>query len=174
MSARYRRPVPELERLRAAHASAVLDFELENRVYFASMISDRGDGFFERFDEELEAQLVSQEEGTCRFHVLVDDDGRVLGRFNLFEIGCGEAVVGYRVAARVAGRGVATIGVTELCGVAVTLGLSRLRAATSHENLASQRVLAKCGFTPVRPAAPGELGGREGTWFRRTLALASS
>ncbi len=39
--------MPELQRLRADHASAVLDFELANRAYFAASISDRGDEFYE-------------------------------------------------------------------------------------------------------------------------------
>ena len=38
--------MPELKRLRAGHAPAVLAFELANRAYFAASISDRGDDFF--------------------------------------------------------------------------------------------------------------------------------
>ena len=34
--------MPELQRLRADHAPAVLAFELANRAYFATFISDRG------------------------------------------------------------------------------------------------------------------------------------
>jgi ribosomal-protein-alanine N-acetyltransferase len=41
--------VPELQRLRADHAPAVLAFELANRAYFATFISDRGDEFFDHF-----------------------------------------------------------------------------------------------------------------------------
>ena len=43
--------MPELQRLRADHASAVLEFELANRAYFAASISDRGDEFYEHFTE---------------------------------------------------------------------------------------------------------------------------
>ena len=39
--------MPELQRLRAGHAPAVLAFELANRVYFAASVSDRGDEFFD-------------------------------------------------------------------------------------------------------------------------------
>jgi len=45
--------MPELERLRAGHAPAVLAFELANRAYFAASVSDRGDDFFAR--SEIEA-----------------------------------------------------------------------------------------------------------------------
>jgi [ribosomal protein S5]-alanine N-acetyltransferase len=39
--------VPELKRLTAGHAQAVLAFELANRAYFAASISDRGEEFFD-------------------------------------------------------------------------------------------------------------------------------
>ena len=37
--------MPELQRLDAGHAPAVLAFELANRAYFAASVSDRGDEF---------------------------------------------------------------------------------------------------------------------------------
>jgi len=56
--------VPELQRLRADHALAVLAFELANRAYFATFISDRGDEFFHHFTEQHNALLAEQEAGT--------------------------------------------------------------------------------------------------------------
>ncbi|NUV38105.1 GNAT family N-acetyltransferase, partial [Streptomyces sp. KAI-27] len=38
--------MPELQRLRADHAPALLAFERENRAWFARTISDRGDAYF--------------------------------------------------------------------------------------------------------------------------------
>jgi ribosomal-protein-alanine N-acetyltransferase len=160
--------VPELQRLRADHAPAVLAFELANRAYFATFISDRGDEFFDQFTERYDALLAEQEAGSCAFHVLVGDDGTVLGRFNLFDLSGGTAELGYRVAQHVAGRGVATAAVRELCRLAAgRYGLRTLRAATTHDNVASQQVLAKAGFVPAGPAEPG---GRPGTWYQRDLA----
>jgi [ribosomal protein S5]-alanine N-acetyltransferase len=160
--------VPELQRLRADHAPAVLAFELANRAYFATFISDRGDEFFDHFTEQYHGLLAEQEAGTCAFHVLVGEDGTVLGRFNLFDLEDGTAVLGYRVAQHVAGRGVATAAVQELCRLAPAwYGLRALRAATTHDNVASQKVLAKAGFVPDGPAEPG---GRPGTWYQRDLA----
>jgi ribosomal-protein-alanine N-acetyltransferase len=156
-----------LQRLRADHAPAVLSFELANRAYFATFISDRGDEFFDHFTEGYNALLAEQEAGTCVFHVLVGEDGTVLGRFNLFDLEDGTAVLGYRVAQQVAGRGVATATVQELCRLAaVQYGLRTLRAATSYDNVASQNVLIKAGFVTAGPAEPG---GRPGTWYRRDL-----
>lgn len=160
--------MPTLQRLRGDHAPAVLAFELDNRAYFANFISDRGDEYFEHFTEGYEKLLAEQDAGTSVFHVLVGDDGTVLGRFNLFDLEDGTAVLGYRVAQQVAGRGVATATVRDLCRLAATrYGLRTLRAATSHENVASQRVLTKAGFVPTGPATPG---GRPGTWYERDLA----
>jgi len=160
--------VPELQRLRAGHASAVLAFELANRAYFTEFISDRGDEFFDRFTERHIALLAEQEAGLCACYVLAGEDGSILGRFNLYGIRDGTAELGYRVAQQVAGRGVATDGVRELCLLAAARhGLRTLRAVTSRENVASQKVLVKAGF---RPAGPGDIGGKPATWYERDLA----
>ncbi len=159
--------MPELQRLRADHAPAVLAFELANRSYFAAFVSDRGDEFYLHFTEQYNALLAEQETGTYVFHVLVDEDGTVLGRFNLVDLHDGTAELGYRVEQHVAGRGVATATVRELCQLAaVQYGLRTLRAATTYENVASQKVLTKAGFVPAGPAEPG---GRPGTWYQRAL-----
>ncbi len=103
--------------------------------------------------------------------MLVAEDGSVLGRFNLVFAGDGAAELGYRVAQHVAGHGVATATVRELCRLsAAQHRLRTLRAATSRENAASQKVLAKAGFVPVGPADPAHLGGKQGTWYQRDLA----
>ena len=162
--------MPELQRLRADHAPAVLAFELANRAYFATFISDRGDEFFDHFAARHSAFLAELEAGICAFYVLVDEDGSVLGRFNLFEIADGSAELGYRVAQHVAGRGVATATVRELCQLAAARhGLRTLKAVTTRENVASQKVLTTAGFVPVGPA---EIVGKPGTWYQRDLPTA--
>ena len=159
--------MPELQRLRAGHAPAVLAFELANRAYFAAFISDRGDEYYDQFTERHNALLAEQEAGLCACYVLVGDDGSVLGRFNLYDIQDGTAELGYRVAQHVAGRGVATATVRELCQLAAAhYGLRTLRAAVTRENAASQKVLTKAGFVPAGPADPG---GKPGTWYQRDL-----
>ena len=167
LTSQYDGPMSELQRLRAEHAAAILAFEVSNRSYFTAFISDRGDDYFNDFAARFGAELDLQEAGSCILHVAIDESGEVLGRFNLYDVAEGDATVGYRVASHAAGRGVATAAVTELCRLATThYGLRRLRAATSLENIASQRVLAKTGFIPVGPA---ELAGRPGTWYERLL-----
>ena len=163
--------MPELQQLRAGHAPAVLAFELANRAYFDAFVSDRGDEFFDQFADRHCELLAEQEAGIGAYYVLVAEDGSVLGRFNLYRFEDGTADLGYRVAEHAAGRGVATAAVRELCRLAAARhGLRTLRAATSRENAASQRVLAKAGFVPAGPADPADIGGKQGTWYQRDLA----
>jgi [ribosomal protein S5]-alanine N-acetyltransferase len=161
--------VPELERLPSDHAPAVLAFELANRVCFATFISDRGEESFDHFDESLNELLAENEAGTSVFHVLVGENGEVLGRFNLIDLEDDTAQLGYRVAQQVSSHGVATATVQELCfRAAAHYGLCSLRAATTVDNVASQKVLNNAGFIPDGPAEPG---GRPGSWYQRDLAV---
>ena len=138
----------------------MLQFELENRTYFAETISDRGDDFFERFDERHLELLAEQEAGSCVYYVLVDENGNVEGRFNLYDLSDGIANVGYRVGQRVSGRGVATSGLSELCQIAREgHALRTLRATASDDNVASQRVLVKAGFVAIETAVVAERRG---------------
>jgi ribosomal-protein-alanine N-acetyltransferase len=163
--------MPELQRLDAGHAPAVLAFEQANRAWFAASISDRGDEFFAQFTDQFRALLADQEAGRAAYHVLLANDGSVLGRFNLIFTGDGGAKLGYRVAQQAAGRGVATATVRELCQrAAASYGLRTLRAATADTNAASRKVLARAGFVPAGPADPAEIGGKRGTWYQRDLA----
>jgi len=137
----------------------LLQFELENRAYFAETISDRGDDFFENFDERHLELLAEQESGVCAFYVLVGDDETVAGRFNLYDLVDGTANVGYRVGQRVSGCGVATSGLRKLFQIArAQHALRTLRATTSDDNAASQRVLVKAGFVAIETAVVA--GGR--------------
>ncbi len=157
----------DLERLRPDHAAAVLAFELENRAYFAATIPDRGDDFFVHFAGRHASLLAEQDAGLGVFHVLMGDDGEVLGRFNLAVIEDGTADLGYRVAQKAAGRGVATAAVLEVCRrAAQEYGLHSLRAATTRDNLASQKVLARNGFVQVGET---RLSGQPGITYLREL-----
>jgi [ribosomal protein S5]-alanine N-acetyltransferase len=128
----YRSNVPELQRLRLDHDSALLAFERENRAYFAASIPDRGDEFFAQFDQRLADLLEEQAAGLHHLHVIVADDGEVLGRVNLVDVGAGSAELGYRIAAKAAGQGLATGAVRQACDLAATdYGLTSLRAVTT-------------------------------------------
>lgn len=165
--------MPELEQLDVGHAAALLDFELANRAYFAASMSDRGDDFFAHFSERLHARLAEQDAGEARYHVLVAEDGSILGRFNLLLRGDGVAELGFRVAEHATGRGLATRTVRQLCEAAPSRYDIRLvRAACSLRNAASRTVLTRAGFHPVGPADPADVGGKPGTWFELVLVKA--
>jgi ribosomal-protein-alanine N-acetyltransferase len=160
--------MPRIQLLRFDHAPALLEFEKENRAYFSASISDRGDDYFAHFDERHHELMAEQAAGTHFFHVWVDDGGEVLGRINLFDVADGSAVLGYRIAERAAGRGLATAGVREVCSLAVAeYGLTMLRAATTLDNARSRAVLARTGFVPTGEVV--ELSGRPGLTFERAL-----
>ncbi len=162
--------MPRLEALRADHAEAVLLFERDNRAYFASSISDRGDSFFEDFAARYAESLAEQDAGDTAYFVLVTvDEAEVLGRFNLYDLDAGTARLGYRMAQRYTGRGLATAAVRELCEAAAELGAHTLTAATSRDNIASQKVLTKAGFVLCGVADPAEIGGTQGLRYRRDL-----
>jgi ribosomal-protein-alanine N-acetyltransferase len=140
----------ELQRLNPGHATELRRFEEENRAWFARSIPDRGDDYFVNFAARHAALLEEQAAGVCHFHVLVDPAGAVLGRFNLVDVLDGSAELGFRVAERVTGRGVATTVVRQVCGLARTeYGLRRLVADAARDNPGSLAVLRRTGFQPV-------------------------
>ena len=158
-----------IERLRLDHAAGVLVFERENRTYFAASVSDRGDDYFTDFQQRFRGLLAEQEAGVCHFHVVVGDNGEVLGRVNLVDVADGSAELGFRVAQKAAGQGLATAAVRLLCEMATRdYELRSLRASAAADNAGSQAVLSRVGFIPT-----GEeilLAGRPGHRYLLSLA----
>ncbi|MFF4834586.1 GNAT family N-acetyltransferase [Streptomyces sp. NPDC001315] len=155
----------KLERLRADHAEALLVFERDNRAYFARSISDRGDAYFSEFATRHRALLAEQDAGVCHFHVVLDEEGRLVGRVNLVDVADGTAELGYRVGAAAAGRGVATAAVRQVCRLsATTYGLVSLTAVTTLDNTASRTVLERNAFVPTGPTT---VAGRPGIRYAR-------
>jgi ribosomal-protein-alanine N-acetyltransferase len=135
--------------LRRDHAPALLAFERVNRAFFAASIPDRGDAFFAEFDERLAQLLEAQRVGTDYFHLVVTHGGEVIGRVNLLGVANRSAELGYRMAQKVVGHGLATAAVCKMCELAATeYGLTRLRARVTLDNPASRKVLERNGFIP--------------------------
>jgi [ribosomal protein S5]-alanine N-acetyltransferase len=140
-------PMPDLQLLRLDHAPALLAFEQENRAYFAASVPDRGDEFFAEFDTRHAQLLKLQAAGTDYFHLLVAERGEVVGRVNLFKVADGSAELGYRIAQKAAGQGLATAAVRKVREFAATkYGLTRLHARVTLDNPASRKVLEHNGF----------------------------
>ena len=92
--------------------------------------------------------------------MLVDDSGAVVGRVNLMDLVNGSAELGYRIAEKWTGKGLATAAVRALIGIAATeYGLTALSAGASNHNHASQAVLSVPGSG--RWAPPTRAPGRE-------------
>ncbi len=124
--------------------------ERENRAYFAASVPDRGDEFFAEFDTRYAQLLAWQAAGTDYLHLLVAEGGEVVGRVNLTEVADGTAELGYRIAQKAAGQGLATATVRKVRELAATeYGLNRLRARVTLNNPASRKVLEHNGFVAV-------------------------
>ncbi|MFE4454194.1 GNAT family N-acetyltransferase [Streptomyces sp. NPDC056796] len=159
-----------LQRLRPDHAPALLAFERENRAYFAASVPDRGDDYFTSFEARHAELLAEQAAGAHHFHVLADGDGAVLGRVNLVDVDGGSAELGYRIAERAAGRGLATSGVREVCAAAFSeYGLTVVRARTTSDNTGSRAVLERTGFVETGATT---LMGKPALRFTRELSEA--
>lgn len=144
------RPTPDLQLLRLDHAPAVLAFERENRAYFAASIPDRGDEFFAEFDTRYAQLIASQATRTEYLHVLVSQGDEVVGRVNLTEVTEWSAELGYRIAQKAAGQGLATAAVRMVCELAATAyGLTSLRARVKLDNPASRKALEHNGFVAI-------------------------
>ncbi len=150
LTPRLQLPMPALQLVRLDHAPALLAFERENRAYFAASIPDRGDEFFAEFDTR-HAQLIEwQAAGMGYFHLLVAERGEVVGRVNLTDVANGSTELGYRIAQKATGQGLATAAVRKVRELAATkYGLSSLRARVKLDNLASRKVLEHNGFVVV-------------------------
>ncbi|WP_460857145.1 GNAT family N-acetyltransferase [Nocardiopsis coralliicola] len=124
-----------------------------NRAYLAPWEPLRDDAYFTAAAQRglLNAALKAYAAGAM-LPLAIVDGGRIAGRITLSGITRGafqSASVGYWVAEDTAGRGVATAALAEAKVRAFTgLGLHRLQAETLLHNTASQRVLARNGFTP--------------------------
>src|SRR5260221_11943762 len=139
---RLQLPMPDLQLLRLDHAPALLVFERENRAYFAASVPDRGDEFFAEFDTRYAQLLAWQVAGTDYFHLLAAEGGEVLGRGNLTEVADGSAELGYRIAQKAAGQGLATTAGRKGRGFpAPKYGATRVRARVALVKPASRQGL---------------------------------
>lgn len=130
-------------------AGQLLKFELANRDWFERHIAPRGDAFYseEGVLGHIREFLAAHRSGTLHPCLIVGQDGEILGRANLKNIEAGGAEVGYRIAQKHAGKGLATFALKHLVELASTQWrLPQLVAYVAEPNLASARVLERCGF----------------------------
>ena len=141
-----------LELLSEANSLEVYSFEKENREYFERSLPPRPATYFdsEGFKEITRELLREQENHDVYMHLIRDAQGTMVGRINLsvLEKDRKTAELGYRIGENVTNLGYASEAVKLVLEKAfTTYGLHKIIAGTARDNLASQKVLLKNGFT---------------------------
>jgi len=117
-----------------------------------AVVTAFADPTFQRFSDWEPDDLATQEQRRLRGEqiqfALVDAADTVLGGASLHGFAEGRAGVGYWLVPAARGRGVATRAVRLLARWAFdALGVARLELTCGPDNVASQRVAERCGFT---------------------------
>ncbi|WP_335944296.1 GNAT family N-acetyltransferase [Pseudomonas sp. G166] len=137
--------------LRSTDTEALLAFERDNREWFERHIDPRDPAFYsvQGVTEHIATYLADFAAGAWHPFVIEDPEGKIVGRANLKDIDLaeGSAEVGYRIAQSACGQGLATLAVKHLIQQAqVHWRLNRLVAHVYAGNIASAKVLKRCGF----------------------------
>ncbi len=125
---------------------------IENRDFMTPWEPARDDDYFTVGTQRkvIEGALERKAMAISLPHVILDEQGRVVGRINLNNIVRGpfqSCSVGYWLSQKENGRGLATAALSDMKRIAFTeLGLHRLEAGTLKHNIRSQRVLERNGF----------------------------
>ena len=138
-----------------ADAPVLAELQRVNRAFLAPWEPVRDERYFTEAGQRnaIQDALEQYEEGRNLPYVIADDSLGVVGRITLNGIVRGPFLscsVGYWVSQSAGGRGVATAALRDVIGVAFgELGLHRIQGETLPDNVASQRVLERNGFTRI-------------------------
>jgi ribosomal-protein-alanine N-acetyltransferase len=151
-----------IRELKSTDKEALMAFEVENREWFESHIDARAPSFYslQGVAEHIDGYLSDFAIGAWHPFVIEDSRERIVGRANLKSIDSfgRSAEVGYRIAQRVCGQGLATLALRHLIQEAQRRwALTQLVACVYEENIGSRKVLERCGFRPE------QLSGNEKT-----------
>ncbi|WP_322618303.1 GNAT family N-acetyltransferase [Pseudomonas sp. BIC9C] len=152
--------------LKRTDADALLAFETHNREWFESHIDARDPAFYslQGVAEHIESYLSDFAIGAWHPFVIVDSSQTIVGRANLksIDLATGSAEVGYRIAQRACGQGLATLALRHLIQEAqMRWGLTQLVAFAYKENVGSRTVLDRCGFQLEQPSCYESTGNEE-------------
>jgi ribosomal-protein-alanine N-acetyltransferase len=142
-------------------SAPLAELYLANREHLAPSEPVRDETFYTVDGQatRLNALLAEHEQGRA-YPYLIEVAGRLAGRVTVTNVAHGpfsSGSLGYWVAADHTGRGVATRAVEHVLADCFTEhGLHRVEAATLVDNVASQTVLRRTGFTLIG-RAPGYL-----------------
>ncbi|MFJ3390382.1 MULTISPECIES: GNAT family N-acetyltransferase [unclassified Lysinibacillus] len=137
--------------LQERDAEELFEFEKNNRLFFEQMVPGRGEDYynFETFKIRHRELLTEQQENKSKFYLIRDNSGSIVGRINLVDIDTTNdiAEVGYRVGQEYGGKGIAARALKLL--LETEIRVKKIKAKTTTNNIASQRVLEKNGFKQV-------------------------
>ena len=135
-----------------ADALPLLEIAREDADFFAPWEPAHDDSWLTEATQlaVIEEKLELHRLGLAVPHVVLDDEGAVIGRITLNNVVRGafqSCSVGYFVRSAANGRGHATAAVRRMLAIAFgELGLHRVEAGTLVHNVRSQRVLENNGF----------------------------
>lgn len=141
-----------LKRLSINDSKALLAFECENKDWFERFIPPRPPEYFtlKGIEDAISELEKEQQSGECFMGVVYQGE-EIIARANLNAIDGQTADIGYRVAEKHTGKGVATKAIAELQSIAKhRYNVSELTAHTTQSNEASQKVLLNQGFKEIK------------------------
>ncbi|MCL3820331.1 GNAT family N-acetyltransferase [Aeromicrobium wangtongii] len=144
--------MPSIRLLALDDVPALTELHRRNRDHLQPWEPMRADSWFTTEGQlaAARAALEGHADGTSHPCVILDDDGRLVGRIGLSSIIRGalqSGSVGYWVSADAQGRGIATAALRSLVQVAFgELDLHRVQGETLTHNTGSQKVLERAGF----------------------------
>ncbi|MGE7911280.1 GNAT family N-acetyltransferase [Lysinibacillus xylanilyticus] len=137
--------------LQERDAEELFEFEKNNRLFFEQMVPSRGEDYFnfETFKIIHKELLTEQQENKSKFYLIRDNSDKIIGRINLVDIDTTNdiAEVGYRVGQEYGGKGIGARALKLL--LETEISVTKIKAKTTINNIASQRVLEKNGFKQV-------------------------
>lgn len=138
------------KKLSEDHSQDLLAFELENRTYFESMITERAAEFYSSIGINLHIKdLIEKSRNQSALAMLAFEGGEIVARANVHRIDCAQSSceIGYRVAQRHTGKGIATACIHKLKQLATEhYQINNIIARVLDNNPASKKALLKCGF----------------------------
>lgn len=138
-----------IDGLQKRDAEDLLEFELKNRNFFEDMVPSRGDEYYnpDVFNKNLIALLDEQFQGLSQFY-LIKDNKQILGRINLVDFDEYRKIchLGYRIGQEHTKKGIGSKALAILLESLTDTNIEVIKAKTTTNNIASQKVLEKNGF----------------------------
>ncbi len=141
----------KIEALSKNHSDQLFMFEIQNRLWFESLIEPRDSEFYTKqgFDRHINEEINKANSGTTFSGVLVKSN-RIVARANLREIADNSASVGYRVSKEYTSQGCASFCLSSLIKIARRdFPVDFLEAKVLDNNPASKHILLKHGFKAI-------------------------